>query len=180
MKKSLIILIILIIVSSLATKGQNSLVIIVKKADSLNQFEDIQYSSISLNQTIDFDKLIRVYVNSKSKILVDHSISYMDDVGKIVYDKLKTNIETQTSPLTIKSAVSTQNDLKILIKKSVYTNKDDYKTILDMVNNAIWDLMKYSSNKVYGKEYKLLNTEERNNIKKLVPLKNYLAEDVKF
>lgn len=174
------VLIVIVICSSLQLSAQDKQIIVTRKADTINQIENIQYTSIQINQIIDFDKLIRVYINSSSKIMIDNSITKMENVSDIVYEKLKSNIDIQLTEWTHESTKNLSNDLKILFRKSVYTNKDDYKKIVKSVDNAIWDLMNYFSNKVYGKEYKLLKKEQRSNIKKLIPLENYLAEDVTF
>lgn len=179
-EKFLFVLILLVTLSSIKLTAQETLIVATLRADTISQIEDIQYSSIQISQVIDFDKLIRVYINSGSIIMIDNSVTKMDHVGNIVYEKLKSNIDLQVNDWTHESLKNSSNDLKILIRKSAFTNKDDYRTMLDKVNNALWDLMNYFSNKVYGKEYKLLNTEQRSNIKKLIPFKNYLAEDVKF
>jgi len=179
-EKFIFVLIVLVTWPSIKLTAKEALIVATLRADTINQIEDIQYSSIQISQVIDFDKLIRVYINSGSIIMIDNSVTTIEKVGEIVYEKLKSNIDLQVNDWSHESLKNASNDLKILIRKSAFTNKDDYLAMLNMVNNALWDLMNYFSNKVYGKEYKLLNKEQRSNIKKLIPFKNYLAEDVKF
>jgi len=149
-------------------------------ADTVNQHVDIQYSSIEISEVINFDKLIRVYINSNSIIMVDMEVASLDNVGTIVYETLKSNIEGQYGVVSSESTKNTHNDLKILIRKSVYTSKENYATMLDLVNNAIWDLQIYYCREIYNTDFKSLTKEQKSYINQLLPLENYLADDVTF
>jgi hypothetical protein len=161
----------------LEEKPTVTLIIITAMSDRNEDFEDVQYSSIEMSEIIDFDKLLRVYINSNSIILLDMEPSSIDKVRGLIYEKLKANVENKIGEPTVSSIANYRNDLKILVRKSIYTNKDDYGTMLDMINNAIWDLHNYYANKTYSTDYKQLNNEQKINIKKLLPLKNFLAND---
>lgn len=161
-------------------KAQDSQIVMIRKADTISQIEDIKYQSLIVNETVDFDNLIRIYINNSSKIMIDHSMAKPEKVGEIVLKKLKSNIEFNISELNPESIANAKNDLKVLIRKSVLTNKDDFSVMLDQVNTAIWDLMNYCSLKVYGFDYKQLDEDKRKEIRKLIPLNNYLANDVEF
>lgn len=159
---------------------KQTLITITVKADTNDGFENIQYMSIEMSDIIDFDKLLKVYINSNSIILLDKGPVSMDNVRTLVYDKLQANVENSIGTISQSTIADFECEMKILVRKSIYTNKEDYKAILDNVNNAIWDLHNYYSNAVYGQDYKSLNFEEKNTIKRLLPLKNFLANDVTF
>ncbi len=150
------------------------------KANGEDHYENIQYSSIEVSQTLDPSKLIRVYINKSSVVMIDNSVDSFDKTGDIVFIKLKTNIEQNYGDLDTNSIVHAKDDLKILIRKSVLTSKADYKAMMEMVNESIWKLQQYISTKVYQLDYKSLSEEQQKNINKLVPLNNLLGEDVTF
>lgn len=177
-KRSLILLLTITALSSVKLWSQD--ITVIKIADTIDQLVDIQYSSIEISQVVDFDHLIRVYINSKSTILLDGSVAAFENIEKTIYDKLKANIDKQNADLTPESIVNTKNDLKILVRKSVYTSKDDFSTMLESVNNAIWSLMSFYCNEVYSTNYKTLTEQQQGYIRHLVPLENYLANDNLF
>ncbi len=171
----------LILISSLFSTNlysqDKSIIIITEKAD---QYEDIQYQSIEASQIINFSKLVRVYINRSSHVLIGDSPVALDNAGEAVKKILVDNIENKYGNLTPKSIVNAKLDLKLLVRKSVFTSKSDFKALMQFVNNTIWGLQKYYSNKVYGEEYPSLTQEQKDNINKLVPLHNYLAKDNEY
>jgi hypothetical protein len=160
--------------------GQGTEAISLVKADTISQIENINYQRLEINESIKSENLIKVYINGSSKIMIDHSMAKPEKVGEIVFQKLKSNIDFNTSELNSKTNANVKKDLKILIRKSVLTNNDDYSTMKDQVNKAIWEFMNYCSQKVYGSTYKQLDKNKRIEIRKLIPLNNYLADDVEF
>ena len=149
-------------------------------ANGEGQYADIHYTSIEVSQIIDFSKLVKVYINKSSVILIEGNPASADEVGDIVFAKLKSNIEQKFGDLNEKTIVNSQTDLKILIRKSVFTNKEDYKVMMERVNESIWKFQQHISTKVYQVAYKSLSKEQQKNINKHVPLNNLLGEDVMF
>lgn len=151
--------------------------IITVKSIEPNQYHSIQYQSIDINQNVDFSNLIRVYINKASIVMVDNKVVEFEKTGGIIKNLLLSNVKSKYGQLTIDNINESSCNLKLLIRKSIFTNKDDFKALMLMVDNTIWDLLKYYSNMVYEKEYSDLSTNQKNNINNLVPLHNFLAKD---
>ncbi len=160
--------------------GQDTYITITNKGYGPDQYENIQYQSIEVSQIIDFSKLVRVYINSSSIVLVDESPAAFDKTGETIKKVITTHIENKYGTLTPESIGAAKSDLKLLVRKSVFTDKADFKAFMQMIDNSIWGLQKHYSYEVYGVDYPSLSQEQKDNIKKLVPLNNYLAKDKEF
>ncbi len=146
-----------------------------------DQEEVITYQSIKESEIVDFSNLIRVYINKASVVVkVDDSLVLFNKTGDKIKRKLITNIENKYGKITPENIKNSKCDLVLLVRKSVFTNKSDFAALLEMINTTVFDLMEYYSQGVYKVDYDLLNTQQKSYIRNLVPLNNYLADDVKM
>jgi|GEM_PF-1138740 len=157
--------------------AQDKDIIITVKALGPDQYSDIQYQSIEVSQIVDFSNLIRVFINKSSNVLIDKGPAAFDSTSDAIKKVLITHIENKYGELTPETIVNAKCDLKLLVRKSVYTNRDDYKAFMKMIDNAIWSLQSYYSISIYGIDFPSLTTTQKDNINKLIPLKNFLAKD---
>ncbi|MFK5856800.1 MAG: hypothetical protein QM503_11760 [Bacteroidota bacterium] len=159
---------------------QERIITITSKANGSGQFENIQYRTINESEIVDFNKLVRIYINKSSIVLVDMEVLPFDSTGSAVGKILEESIKSKYGDLNSNTVINPENKLSLLIKKSIYTSKDDFKLIMEMLNKTIWRLQNYYSNELYSANYDLLTQQQKDNINKLVPLQNYLAKDNEY
>lgn len=164
-------------IMNFTSNSQNKDIIITVMSTEHEEYHDIQYQSIKINQNVDFSYLIRVYINKSSVVMVDNKPIEFEKTGESIKNLLLSNAKNNFGQITPENISSSSCNLKILIRKSAFTKMDDFKVIMKMVNNTLWDLLKYYSNIVYNKEYQDLSQKQKDNIDKLVPLQNLLAKD---
>lgn len=172
---------VIIISSTFLSKSlycQNKIIAISAKAD--DKHENIQYRTINENEIINFSDLIRIYINKSSVTMVDMEVVRFDSIGNAVEKKLTYNIRNKYGDITSNTIVSSEQISPLLIKKSIYTSKNDFKLIMNMLNKTIWSLQDYYSSKLYSTNYNKLTQKQKDNINKLVPLQNYLAKDNEY
>jgi hypothetical protein len=169
--------IIISIIFSINVSAQSQETIVTVTAIGANHYEDIQYQGMEVNQIVDFSNLVRVYINKGSVVMVDNEPVAFDSTGVSIRKIFIADVESKFGNITIENIDKASCDLKLLVRKSAFTKRDDYHALMDMVNGAIWELQKYYSNNVYGKEYPELKQKQKDKINKLVPLKNLLAKD---
>jgi len=159
---------------------QETLITITSIADGPGEFENIQYRTITESEIVDFNKLVRIYINKSSIILVDMEVLPFDSTGSAVRKILMESIKSKYGNLNSNTIINPENKLSLLIKKSIYTSKDDFKLIMEMLNKTIRSLQNYYSKELYSTNYDLLTQQQKDNINKLVPLQNYLAKDNEY
>ena len=157
-----------------AQKQETIVTVIGRGAD---QYEDIQYRGIEVSQIIEFKNLVRVYINKASVVLIDNGPVAFDSTEVSIKKILISHVKEKYGNITPENINMARCDLKLLIRKSSYTKKEDHRLFMSMVNDAIWGLQKYYSNNVYGKSYPNLSQSQKDSINKLVPLMNLLAKD---
>ncbi len=162
---------------SINVSAQKQETIITVTAKGANHYEDIQYLGIKVNQIVDFSNLVRVYINKASVVMVDNNPVPFDSTGVSIRKIFIANVESKFGNITTENINIASCDLKLLVRKSSFTKREDYRAFMSLVNESIWGLQKYYSNEIYGEDYPELNQEQKNEINKLVPLKNLLAMD---
>lgn len=176
MKKLITIVILIVFIANPFTIHAQETIVTVK-AQGPDQYENIQYKGIEVSQIIDFSNLIRVYINKASVILIDNGPVAFDSTEVSIKNILIADLNKKHGNITPENIDSARCDLKLLVRKSSYTKREDYRAFLSMINDAIWGLQKYYSNKVYARSYTSLTQEQKDSINRLVPLNNLLAKD---
>lgn len=178
MKKNVLLLsTFLLFLNPVFLLSQEEQIFVTVVGNDPGQYDDITYRSIEINDNVDFSKLLRVYINKSSVVMVDLQPVAIDLVGETITKKLKDNVEHKTGKITPENIEVVSCTLQLLVRKSAFTNREDYRALMTMVNESIWGLQKYYSKEVYGKEYPELNQSQKDKVNNLVPLQNYLALD---
>lgn len=175
--KIIFAMIIISMIFSINASAQKQQTIITVIGVEEDQYEDILYHGIEVNQIVDFSNLIRVYINKASVVMVDNNPVAFDKTAETIRTILITNVVNNHGNISADNIDNASCELKLLVRKSSFTKKEDYRAFMSMVNESVWGLQKYYSNKVYNKEYPSLTQNEKDRINKLVPLKNLLAKD---
>lgn len=176
-KINLIIIIISTIFSINIVAQEQQLLVTVVGGIEEGEYEDIQYRGIEVNQIVDFTNLIRVYINKSSVIMVNLEPVTLGKTKETIKDIFIADVDKNYGSLTKENIGMARCKLKLLVRKSTFTKRADYREFMKMVNGSVWELQKYYSNKVYNKEYPELTQYEKDKVNKLVPLKNLLAKD---
>ena len=169
--------IIISLLFSISVSAQDQETIVTVIGRDACQYEDIQYRGIEVSQIVDFTNLIRVYINKSSIVLIDNGPVAFDSTGVSIRKILISYVYEKYGNITTENIDMASCDLKLLVRKSSFTKREDHRTFMSMVNESIWGLQKYYSNMVYNKEYPDLSQVQKDKINKLVPLKNLLAQD---
>jgi hypothetical protein len=178
--RTMIVLTFIFVMISSALFSQEKETVITIIAIGDGQYSDISYQSIKESQIVDFSNLLRVYINKASVVMVDNSPVAFDETGENIQKILETHVENKYGDITPETIGKAEGGMKLLVRKSVFTSKSDFKALMEMVNNSIWKLQQNFSNKIYNLDFNSLNPDQKDNIIKLVPIDNYLADDVKI
>lgn len=140
----------------------------------------ITYQNIDINQIVDFNNLLRVYINKSSVVMVDNNPIPFDITGEKIKNYIIKYIETNNSNLDSSTIETANSDLALLIRKSSFTSKEDYSSLMRMVTSSIFDVQNYLCTQVYDKPFASLNENQKLKINNLVPLVNFFAQDNTF
>ena len=115
-----------------------------------------------------------------SKIFLLCIVSMVIINSAFLSEKLLESINSNYGNLNSNTIINSGKSLKLLVKKSIYTSKADFKLIMEMINKTIWGLQDYYSNELYSINYALLKQQQKDKITNLIPLQNYLAKDNEY
>ncbi len=119
-------------------------------------------------KNVNKNDFVYVMINRKSQIMVDGELCSINNLSNKVsnlYLKIIPNDYTQSNKSLIDA---TETKKMLVIQKSINTDLKDYSKLLDELSLSIFNLQETYSNKVFGKSYSLLKSDEKNRIDNLI------------